>query len=113
MYVCMYVCIDTATAFLEPSFPTIAGVNKNGAIIHYRLLTFHYNHTRCIHKYIHTYIHELHTIIKFRAVPESCLPVGRNDLVLLDSGGQYLDGTTGKPTMFYVCMYVCMYVCIT
>lgn len=26
--------------FIEPSFPTIAGVNENGAIIHYRLYTF-------------------------------------------------------------------------
>ena len=31
----------------------------------------------------------------FRAVTESCKEVGKNDMILLDSGGQYLDGTTG------------------
>ena len=33
--------------------------------------------------------------ISFRAVTESCKEVGKNDMILLDSGGQYLDGTTG------------------
>jgi len=50
--------------FIEPSFPTIAGVNSNGAIVHYS------------------------------AVPETCKMLGANDMLLLDSGGQYLDGTT-------------------
>ena len=50
--------------YLEPSFDTIAGVGSNGAIIHYR------------------------------AAPESCKMLTKNDLLLLDSGGQYLDGTT-------------------
>jgi Xaa-Pro aminopeptidase len=50
--------------FLEPSFDTIAGVNANGAIIHYK------------------------------AQIESCKSLGANDMLLLDSGGQYLDGTT-------------------
>eukprot|EP01035_Chromulina_nebulosa_P016804 gene16804-22286_t len=50
--------------FLEPSFPTIAGVNSNGAIIHYR------------------------------APKEGCKLLTKNDMLLLDSGGQYIDGTT-------------------
>ena len=50
--------------WLEPSFPTIAGVNSNGAIVHYR------------------------------AVAGSEKRLGPNDMMLLDSGGQYLDGTT-------------------
>ena len=57
--------------FLEPSFPTIAGVNSNGAIVHYR------------------------------AVPGSAKEVGRDDMVLLDSGGQYLDGTTDVTRTFH------------
>eukprot|EP01038_Epipyxis_sp_PR26KG_P007198 gene7198-9823_t len=50
--------------FLEPSFPTIAGVNENGAIIHYR------------------------------AAEGTCKVLTNNDMLLLDSGGQYHDGTT-------------------
>ena len=50
--------------FVELSFPTIAGADANGAIIHYRPL------------------------------PESCSSVGSNTLLLLDSGGQYNCGTT-------------------
>uniref|UniRef100_A0A7S1XZD6 Xaa-Pro aminopeptidase P n=1 Tax=Phaeomonas parva TaxID=124430 RepID=A0A7S1XZD6_9STRA len=50
--------------FIEPSFPTIAGAGPNGAIIHYR------------------------------AAPETCGSVGRGTVLLVDSGGQYLDGTT-------------------
>lgn len=50
--------------FLETSFDTIAGVSENGAIMHYR------------------------------AVPETCKVVSTQDMMLLDSGGQYLDGTT-------------------
>ena len=57
--------------FLEPSFPTIAGVNSNGAIVHYR------------------------------AVPETAKTVGLNDMVLLDSGGQYRDGTTDVTRTFH------------
>ena len=47
-----------------PSFPTIAGYGPNGAIIHYK--------------------------------PENatCATIGTNSLFLLDSGGQYVDGTT-------------------
>ena len=52
--------------FLEPSFATIAGVNENGAIIHYR------------------------------ANQTGCKMLSKNDMLLLDSGGQYIDGTTGK-----------------
>lgn len=52
--------------FLEPSFPTIAGVGGNGAIIHYR------------------------------AKPGSCksLSAAEDPFLLLDSGGQYECGTT-------------------
>ena len=74
------VCAHRASfdLYLEPSFATIAGVGSNGAIIHYR------------------------------AVPESCKMLTKNDLLLLDSGGQYADGTTdvtrtvhmGEPTSY-------------
>jgi Xaa-Pro aminopeptidase len=47
-----------------PSFPTIAGAGPNGAIVHYR------------------------------ATPESERAIEVGQLFLLDSGGQYLDGTT-------------------
>jgi Xaa-Pro aminopeptidase len=58
------------------SFPTIAGAGANGAIVHYR------------------------------ASAEGCATINPDMVVLLDSGGQYLDGTTdvtrtvvvGKPT---------------
>mmetsp|Transcript_1596 Transcript_1596/g.5724 ORF Transcript_1596/g.5724 Transcript_1596/m.5724 type:complete len:909 (-) Transcript_1596:993-3719(-) len=50
--------------FLGESFPAIAGSGANGAIIHYR------------------------------AVPATCGDVTTDQLFLLDSGGQYLDGTT-------------------
>eukprot|EP00878_Enallax_costatus_P008513 GHUV01008900.1.p1 GENE.GHUV01008900.1~~GHUV01008900.1.p1 ORF type:complete len:383 (+),score=74.73 GHUV01008900.1:673-1821(+) len=50
--------------FVEPSFPTIAGANGNGAIIHYR------------------------------AQQETCKTVDGNTLLLIDSGGQYDCGTT-------------------
>ncbi|CAM9757186.1 unnamed protein product [Ectocarpus sp. 12 AP-2014] len=62
--------------FVDLSFPTIAGENSNGAIIHYS------------------------------ATPDSCHTVGRESMLLLDSGAQYEDGTTdvtrtmhfGEPT---------------
>jgi len=47
-----------------PSFPTIAGAGPNGAIVHYR------------------------------ASPASNRPLRPGEIFLLDSGGQYLDGTT-------------------
>jgi Xaa-Pro aminopeptidase len=50
--------------FLEPSFDTIAGSGANGAIVHYR------------------------------ATAETNRKLQTNELFLLDSGGQYLDGTT-------------------
>lgn len=50
--------------FVDLSFPTIAGVGSNGAIIHYR------------------------------AEPGVCKTLTSNDLMLLDSGAQYEDGTT-------------------
>ena len=50
--------------FLYPSFDTIAGSGKNGAIVHYR------------------------------AKKENCRTINKNDIFLCDSGGQYRYGTT-------------------
>jgi Xaa-Pro aminopeptidase len=50
--------------FVSPSFATIAGFNANGAIIHYR------------------------------AQEGSCATIDGDGLLLIDSGGQYLGGTT-------------------
>lgn len=50
--------------FLEPSFDTIAGSGAHGAVVHYR------------------------------ATPESNRALQKGELFLLDSGGQYFDGTT-------------------
>jgi Xaa-Pro aminopeptidase len=50
--------------FVSPSFGTIAGFNANGAIMHYR------------------------------ATEQSCADIKGNGLLLIDSGGQYLGGTT-------------------
>jgi Xaa-Pro aminopeptidase len=50
--------------YLYPSFETIAGAGKNGAIIHYR------------------------------AKKNSCRTIRKNDIFLCDSGGQYKYGTT-------------------
>ena len=50
--------------FLYPSFDTIAGSGKNGAIVHYR------------------------------AKKENCRTINKNDIFLCDSGGQYKYGTT-------------------
>lgn len=65
-----------ASEFQDTSFDTIAGYGSNGAIVHYR------------------------------ATEESCKDIKRGNLLLLDSGAQYLDGTTditrtlsvGEPT---------------
>ena len=53
------------------SFGTIAGSGPNGAVIHYR------------------------------ATPETDTPITKNDVFLLDSGGQYLDGTTDVTRTFH------------
>jgi len=50
--------------FVSPSFSTIAGFNANGAIMHYR------------------------------AAQETCATIEGDGLLLIDSGGQYLGGTT-------------------
>jgi Xaa-Pro aminopeptidase len=50
--------------YLYPSFETIAGAGENGAIVHYR------------------------------AKENSCRTIGKNDIFLCDSGGQYKYGTT-------------------
>ncbi|WP_240002560.1 aminopeptidase P family protein [Oleisolibacter albus] len=57
-------CRQQVQHFRGPSFETIAGSGPNGAIVHYR------------------------------ANEKSNRPVERDSLFLLDSGGQYLDGTT-------------------
>ncbi len=51
-------------SFLYPSFDTIAGSGKNGAIVHYR------------------------------AIKEDCRYINKKDIFLCDSGGQYKYGTT-------------------
>ncbi len=51
-------------SYLYPSFDTIAGSGKNGAIVHYR------------------------------AKKENCKTIMKNDIFLCDSGGQYKYGTT-------------------
>ncbi|WP_417783441.1 aminopeptidase P family protein [Terasakiella pusilla] len=50
--------------FFDYSFPTISGSAENGAIVHYRVS------------------------------PETSIPLPENGLYLVDSGGQYQDGTT-------------------
>jgi len=50
--------------YLYPSFETIAGAGKNGAIVHYR------------------------------AKKDNCRTINKNDIFLCDSGGQYKYGTT-------------------
>jgi Xaa-Pro aminopeptidase len=55
---------EAEALFREDSFDTIAGFGPNGAIVHYR------------------------------ATPETTLPVRAGSLLLVDSGAQYLDGTT-------------------
>ncbi len=50
--------------FLFPSFATIAGAGSNGAIVHYR------------------------------AQKGDCRQICRDEMLLIDSGGQYEDGTT-------------------
>ncbi len=50
--------------YTDDSFCTIAGWKGNGAIVHYH------------------------------ATPEACAKIDNNGVLLLDSGGQYLDGTT-------------------
>ncbi|CAM8928443.1 unnamed protein product [Rhodiola kirilowii] len=52
------------SGFIDTSFDTICGSGANGAIIHYR------------------------------AEPDSCSVVNDKELLLLDSGAQYIDGTT-------------------
>ena len=50
--------------FRGESFPAISGAGEHGAIIHYRV------------------------------TPDSDRPIGRNEVYLIDSGAQYVDGTT-------------------
>ncbi len=62
--------------FYDLSFESISGYGPHGAVIHYKV------------------------------TPDSALPIGRDSLYLIDSGGQYFDGTTdvtrtlcfGQPT---------------
>ena len=50
--------------FLQPSFDTISSIGANGAVIHYK------------------------------PEKDSCSKLNNSEIYLLDSGGQYLDGTT-------------------
>ncbi len=61
-----------SNTFRGPSFATIAGAAGNGAIVHYR------------------------------ATPESAARIHPDMVMLLDSGGQYLDGTTDVTRTFAV-----------
>ncbi|MBQ0076352.1 MAG: aminopeptidase P family N-terminal domain-containing protein [Bacteroidales bacterium] len=60
------------TNFTDESFGTIAGWNANGAIVHYA------------------------------AQPDTCAKIGGNGVLLLDSGGQYLDGTTDITRTYWI-----------
>ncbi len=60
----LYTCRAEQENFIEESFGTIAGYGANGAIVHYG------------------------------ATKEDCAVVEPHGILLLDSGGQYLDGTT-------------------
>ncbi|GMH96146.1 hypothetical protein TrVE_jg4816 [Triparma verrucosa] len=57
--------------FIEPSFPTIAGVSSNGAIIHYR------------------------------STPKTSKTITPQTPILIDSGGQYISGTTDATRTWY------------
>ena len=57
-------CRGRQELFKGESFPAISGAGENGAIIHYRV------------------------------TPESNRPIRADEVYLIDSGGQYLDGTT-------------------
>lgn len=57
-------CRKKQPGFIEPSFATISGYNSNGAIIHYN------------------------------AIPETNRMLEASGFLLIDSGGQYIDGTT-------------------
>ena len=78
-------CRAKQPGFLEVSFPTIAGVGSNGAIVHYRA-------------------QEGNELMKY---------LDKENPILIDSGGQYTYGTTdvtrtwhfGKPTAEFVEMY--------
>ena len=61
-----------APSYREDSFCTIAGWNGNGAIVHYH------------------------------AVPEECATIKGNGVLLLDSGGQYLEGTTDITRTYWI-----------
>ena len=60
------------TNFTDESFGTIAGWNANGAIVHYA------------------------------AQPDACAKISGNGVLLLDSGGQYLDGTTDITRTYWI-----------
>lgn len=60
------------TNFTDESFGTIAGWNANGAIVHYA------------------------------AQPDTCAKISGNGVLLLDSGGQYLDGTTDITRTYWI-----------
>jgi Xaa-Pro aminopeptidase len=64
-------CRAAQPGYIGPSFPTIAGCNANGAIIHYR------------------------------AQAETCKTIDASCMLLVDSGGQYDCGTTDITRTFH------------
>ncbi len=58
--------------YISPSFDTISAFNENAAMVHYS------------------------------ATPETDTPIGENGLLLVDSGGQYLEGTTDITRTFVI-----------
>ncbi len=67
-------------SFLYPSFDTIAGSGKNGAIVHYR------------------------------AKKENCRNINKKDVFLCDSGGQYEYGKSLQALVGYFRRYTSQYI---
>lgn len=86
-------CRAQCDQYIENSFPTIAGVNANAATIHYRYASC------CLYVYSSVNPRIILYLLLFnvthRAKEGSCSTLTGHDLLLLDSGAQYTDGTTG------------------
>ena len=68
----LYDCRKAQKGFIEPSFTTICGFNEDASMLH------------------------------FVATPENDRAIDRDGLLLVDSGGQYLDGTTDITRTFAI-----------
>jgi Xaa-Pro aminopeptidase len=53
-----------------------------------------------IYIYIYVYVY-IGAIVHYKAVVETCKDVSTDSMILLDSGGQYLDGTTDVTRTFH------------